>query len=200
MKAITLTQPWATAVALGAKRIETRSWGTRYRGPLAIHAAKGFRVGELIHQGCCWGWCGVLRPTGYKMGGGPTLDKILPFGAVIGTCRLVDCRPTGSFTVDELHTKRRPEGEESTLYDWTEKYLGDFSPGRWGWVLEEATAMAPVRCAGARGIWVWKEPLPFELETWLSPEEYKRGYLMKPHAIAPHKPGGARLIPLKPND
>ena len=41
MKVITLTQPWATLVAIGAKRIETRSWPTRYRGPLAIHAAIG---------------------------------------------------------------------------------------------------------------------------------------------------------------
>ena len=34
VKALTLTQPWATLVAIGAKRIETRSWSTRYRGPL----------------------------------------------------------------------------------------------------------------------------------------------------------------------
>lgn len=39
MKALTLTQPWASLVALGEKRIETRSWGTSYRGELAIHAA-----------------------------------------------------------------------------------------------------------------------------------------------------------------
>src|SRR6202030_2406661 len=42
MKALTLTQPWATLVAIGAKRIETRSWPTLYRGPLAIYAAKRF--------------------------------------------------------------------------------------------------------------------------------------------------------------
>lgn len=41
MKAVTLTQPWATLVAIGAKQIETRSWPTNYRGPLAIHAGKG---------------------------------------------------------------------------------------------------------------------------------------------------------------
>ena len=41
MKALSLTQPWATLVAMGAKRIETRSWATSYRGPLAIHASKG---------------------------------------------------------------------------------------------------------------------------------------------------------------
>ncbi len=42
MRCITLTQPWATLVAIGAKTIETRSWGTKYRGELAVHAAKGF--------------------------------------------------------------------------------------------------------------------------------------------------------------
>ena len=41
MKALPVTQPYATLVALGAKHIETRSWSTRYRGPLAIHAGKG---------------------------------------------------------------------------------------------------------------------------------------------------------------
>jgi hypothetical protein len=40
MKALTLIQPWATLVALGEKQIETRSWDTKYRGPLAIHAGK----------------------------------------------------------------------------------------------------------------------------------------------------------------
>jgi hypothetical protein len=35
MKTLTLHQPWATLVALGAKQIETRSWAASYRGPLA---------------------------------------------------------------------------------------------------------------------------------------------------------------------
>ena len=42
IKFITLTQPWATLVALGVKRIETRSWRTPYRGLLGIHAAKSY--------------------------------------------------------------------------------------------------------------------------------------------------------------
>src|ERR1700722_19135273 len=42
MKALTLTQPWATLVSIGAKRVETRSFRVSYRGSLAIHAAKGF--------------------------------------------------------------------------------------------------------------------------------------------------------------
>ena len=40
MRALSLWQPWASGIALGAKRIETRSWSTPYRVPIAIHAAK----------------------------------------------------------------------------------------------------------------------------------------------------------------
>src|SRR5580765_8422282 len=40
MKILSLHQPWASLVAIGAKRYETRSWKTDYRGPIAIHAAK----------------------------------------------------------------------------------------------------------------------------------------------------------------
>lgn len=38
MRAITVRQPWAWAIARGGKDIENRSWGTSYRGLLAIHA------------------------------------------------------------------------------------------------------------------------------------------------------------------
>ena len=42
MKAITLEQPFASLVSIGAKTIETRPWPTPYRGALAIHSAKKF--------------------------------------------------------------------------------------------------------------------------------------------------------------
>ncbi len=40
MKALTLTQPWASLMALGVKRIETRSWYTSYRGEVVIHSGQ----------------------------------------------------------------------------------------------------------------------------------------------------------------
>jgi hypothetical protein len=40
MKSITIIQPWATLIALGEKKYETRGWPTKHRGPLAIHAGK----------------------------------------------------------------------------------------------------------------------------------------------------------------
>src|SRR5271154_3146538 len=39
MKALTLWQPWASLMAMGHKKVETRVWETKYREPIAIHAA-----------------------------------------------------------------------------------------------------------------------------------------------------------------
>ena len=42
IRGLSLTQPWASAVALGHKKVETRSFRVSYRGPIAIHASKAF--------------------------------------------------------------------------------------------------------------------------------------------------------------
>lgn len=134
MRAISLWQPWASAVALGSKRIETRHWPAGYRGPLAIHAAKRRVLSELIHYGSFWNWQGALRGTGASFGG-PSLHEVLPFGAIVAVVTLADCRPSESFTVGELDTPRQPEGEYGDLYTWTERQMGNFEIGRYGWVL-----------------------------------------------------------------
>ena len=41
MKAITIKQPWATLIAKGYKKYEFRTWRTKYRGDILIHAGKG---------------------------------------------------------------------------------------------------------------------------------------------------------------
>lgn len=152
MRAISLWQPWATAIAVGSKRVETRSWSTSYRGPLAIHAAKRLVQNELIYYGACWNWCGAMRPAGWVMGGGKPKWETIPFGAIVAMCRLVDCRPTGSFTGAEIDAPRTPKGETSHLYDWTERQMGDFTLGRCGWVLEDVRPLAkPVPFRGAQG-------------------------------------------------
>ena len=53
MKALTIRQPWASLFALGIKQMETRSWDTKYRGPVAIHAglAMPCRMGQRIEVG-----------------------------------------------------------------------------------------------------------------------------------------------------
>ena len=41
MKVITIKQPWASLIALGYKTYEFRTWKTKYRGDVLIHAGKG---------------------------------------------------------------------------------------------------------------------------------------------------------------
>jgi len=150
MKALSLWQPWATAIARGSKRVETRGWSTRYRGPIAIHAAKRCVWFELLHYKCCWNWCGVL---GIQMAADLDLANFLPFGGIVAVADLVDCCPTESFTVGELDVARLPEGEQySNLYRWTERQLGDFSPGRFGFVLDNIRPTELIRCRGAQRI------------------------------------------------
>lgn len=40
MKVITIKQPWATLIAKGYKEYEFRTWKTKYRGDILIHAGK----------------------------------------------------------------------------------------------------------------------------------------------------------------
>jgi hypothetical protein len=134
MKAITLTQPWATLVAKGFKRIETRSWHTNYRGPLVIHAAKSIPawVGDWFLQNgyarAALAHCGVRQVSDLKS---------LPRGAVIATCELVNVISVEGF---------RPEPAE--------RAFGDYGPGRFAWLLENVRAIVePVECRGALGLW-----------------------------------------------
>lgn len=152
MKATSLWQPWASAVAIGAKKIETRGHRTHYRGPLAIHAAQRLNKNELIYTKSIWNWCGALRPLGVTMGGDKPLWELMPFGAVVATCILEDCRPTGSFTLDEIETPRRPPGETGHHYDWTERLMGNFDLGRFGWILRDVVPLrTPLPFKGKQG-------------------------------------------------
>jgi hypothetical protein len=43
MKALSIQQPWAWAIIHAGKRVENRTWSTRFRGPFFIHAGKTIR-------------------------------------------------------------------------------------------------------------------------------------------------------------
>lgn len=148
MKAISIWQPWATAIVLGAKRVETRSKPTHYRGPIAIHASARKQKGELLVHQCSWHWNGVLHPVFTGMGGRLDLEDVLTFGAVIGFGRLCHCKPTHEFTLGEVDAIRQPAGDYDLTRAWTERQLGDFSLGRYGWVIEYVE--------------MFKNPIPFK--------------------------------------
>lgn len=142
MRAISLWQPWATAVAIGSKTIETRHWATDYRGPLVIHAAKRCVMHEMLYYACCWNWCAAMAPAGWRMG--KSTDELLatmPFGALVGVVDLVDCRPAESFTLGELEEWRYAGPRDSDCYRWNERQMGNFEAGRFGWVLANPRAL-----------------------------------------------------------
>lgn len=60
MKCLTLIQPWASLIVDGRKKIETRSWPTKHRGPMGIHA------GAKVDTAACidFGYDPATIPTG----------------------------------------------------------------------------------------------------------------------------------------
>jgi hypothetical protein len=136
VKTITLTQPWATLVAIGAKRFETRSWQTRYRGPLAIHAAKGYGSKEEFVWTCRQPlFARALVAAGFKT------PAALPLGAVVATC--------------ELHAVYRVEEVRDGLSE-EERAFGGYEDGRYAWMLREVRALpAPIPANGALSLWQW---------------------------------------------
>lgn len=82
MKAITVRQPFAWAIIHGGKDIENRSWSTRHRGPLLIHAASSMTATEYGD------FAEMLAKK--KLGPMPQLADLL-LGGIIGVVDLVDC-------------------------------------------------------------------------------------------------------------
>lgn len=133
-KAITLKQPWAELVVLGAKWIETRSWKTEYTGPLYIHASGHFYFSdlELCYQDEDFH---AYIPSPHT----------LQVGKIIGRVYLNGCR----------------EAEiVAEILDRRQLVFGDFSPGRWAWELSHPEKLAnPIKCRGALSIWDFDDRL-----------------------------------------
>ncbi len=72
MKALTIKQPAASLIIHGIKKYEFRSWKTKYRGKILIHAGKGIN-NEYISK--------------FK----EYLPEKLPSGMIIGQVDITDC-------------------------------------------------------------------------------------------------------------
>ena len=155
MKTITLTQPWATLVAIGAKTIETRGWKTTYRGKLAIHAAAG-----LASVGGGAGLYGLCDSEPFHTAlRDQYLPHILPKGAIVAVCELIDCVPTEYVrSVKIVRPVQRPGSE--WLWTENEKAFGDYTDGRFAWLLADIRALPePIPARGALGLWNYEGEL-----------------------------------------
>ena len=130
-------------MAAGIKHNETRSWYTNYRGPLAIHAAK---------QTILTGWARytsdeaaevICRRMGLpEIFNGP---EVFPSGVILAIVNLTDCI---KITPEYISTLSRDEIA-----------LGDYTIGRYAWVLEGVDKLPrPVPAKGRQGLWNWNPP------------------------------------------
>lgn len=131
-KAITLWQPWATLVAIGAKQFETRSWMTCHRGPLVIHAARRFTSAERA-------WC---REEPFKSvlwdAGCPEPESLL---VTLGKALCV-------VEVTAMYNTSDVKGISEQ-----ERAFGDYEPGRFAWSLKNPRSFEPVPMRGRQGLW-----------------------------------------------
>ncbi len=73
MKVITIKQPWATLIAKGYKEYEFRTWKTKYRGEILIHAGKGIDKKAMARF--------------------ENLKLEYPIGCIIAKAQITDCIP-----------------------------------------------------------------------------------------------------------
>lgn len=136
MKALSLWQPWASLVAVGAKTIETRHWpparallGER----IAIHAAKTTSHLDLARFDARF--AGALER--YRHTG-------LPLGAIVATVRLVGVE---QITPDLC---RVLSGDELAF--------GNYSTGRYAWRLSDPILLKPIPTIGRQGFFDVPDP------------------------------------------
>src|ERR1700682_4460171 len=76
MKIISIRQPWASLIVGGVKDVENRTWPTRYRGPVLVHASQ--HVDDVSSED-------IERRFGVRM------PSALPLGGIVGITEIVDC-------------------------------------------------------------------------------------------------------------
>lgn len=143
MRVLTVRQPWAEAIACGAKLIENRSQGfpRNYRGALAIHA------------GAEWSTRGATDPRIRALFRERDTFRVAVYRAVIAVAELVDvhhangcCAPWGEDTYPPANPEARPPGIVTHL------------------VLADVRRLErPIPARGALGLWTPDEDLRAEL-------------------------------------
>lgn len=87
MKTISIKQPWAHLICtprednpqFGIKNIENRTWPTKFRGKVLVHASAKFDYSIFSLDTDSEIWQSFIRTSNY------------PTGAIIGSVEIVDC-------------------------------------------------------------------------------------------------------------
>ncbi len=100
IRALTWRQPYASLMLSPFNKIETRKWSTKYRGLVAIHAAKTLWSPNKIKEVSGSQYERLMNTIG-KMA--------LPTGKIIAVGYLVDCRPMRPEDADKCFVEYDPK-------------------------------------------------------------------------------------------
>lgn len=88
MKTLSIQQPWAQLIASGIKEVENRTWATKHRGKILIHASSK-KVTASWYKKTFIEWAQVT--ANHQFFGNIPYDDELPTCAIIGYVEVVDC-------------------------------------------------------------------------------------------------------------
>lgn len=150
--ALSLWEPWATLMAIGAKKNETRHWPTNHRGALLICAAqrKNKReLQELLAYG--HGHFGAALKD-EPMALAPSSTPALSYGNAVALVDLDECLST-----DDYWPMAGDEG-----YSDDEFHFGNYSDGRFAWITSGLRRLKPFPVKGRQGLFYVTMPADFE--------------------------------------
>ena len=157
LPAITIRQPWASLIAIGTKRFETRAHPppTKYIGQrIAIHAAARKERADDIDTSTA---VAVVSAFGAAMDGAVPQR---PLGAVVCTAVLAGAGEIQACDWPGLDGRqaKMPKRMGTIPGAITIDLFGDYSPNRWAWLLTDVEPIDPPAPAkGKQGWWMWDD-------------------------------------------
>ena len=124
MKVITIKQPFATLIAEGLKEYEFRTWKTKYRGEILIHAGKGIDKKAMKRY--------------------EHLNLEYPSGCIIAKVNLTDCI--------EINDENRKMLENKNPLVYSNVIKNKEWKG-YGFKLENIEKIKPVKINGKLSLW-----------------------------------------------
>lgn len=142
MKALSIKQPWAHCILHEGKTVENRSWSTKYRGPILLHAGKRpdngcRRIIEAQH--------GIIIP------------EDLPAGGIVGIANLVDVIQLDPRPGSNLNRRER----QLLAAGWAE-------PGQYHWILQNIGELPFHPWKGQLGLFEIHPPLSMTTASYMN--------------------------------
>jgi hypothetical protein len=154
IRALSVRQPWAAAIAHLGKTVENRSWPTNHRGPVAIHASAAL---DEYADHAVQRICDIT---------GRTPKDVLAHdvrGAIVAIVDITGCHQ---------HTCPRHPCDHAgapICAPWADR-------GQWHWELADTRPLPqPIPARGRLGLWPVPEPIDAQVRAALNLEEATHG-------------------------